>query len=270
MFGKQYGAWFDVVRNTDYGAVWDGNAAGSNTFLSDGNVNGVGRAEQAIQYRNQFGSLSVALQMQVKHDKFTALDINPFPIPNNTSTDTKKYNVEYGNTYGVGLRYAFNPMITVTAGYNRGEFDLTNSKESIMNEVDDIYGGGAVFGDWLKPGIYAAANYNISHFHDVDNIGRMLPETKGIESVVSYLFDNNFRVYLQYDDMKTGDKYQQIYNGDKFERRNVITSLQYQYDPQLLIYLENRTDLSNFKGEHEKAMSVYDDDGIAAGFKYTF
>ena len=272
-FGKQWGAWYDVVMDTDYGAVWDGNASGTYTFLSDGDLNGVGRAEQAIQYRNQFGGLSVALQMQVKHDEFTMDDMNPFPMADmdsNTKVKGQGYTAEYGNTYGVGLRYQLTKMFTVTAGYNRGEFDINNDNGSKMSEVDDIYGGGVVFGDWLKPGFYAAANYSVSQYHDVDNIGRMLPEAKGIEAVTSYLFDNNFRVYVQYDDLNAGDKYQQAYDGDKFERQNVITSLQYQYDPQLLIYLENRTDLSNFKGQHEKAMSTFDDDGVALGFKYSF
>ncbi|MBM7071270.1 porin [Shewanella sp. 202IG2-18] len=269
-FGKLYGAWFDVVQDTDNGAVWDGNAAGSNTYLSDGNVNGVGRAEQAIQYRNQFGGLSVALQMQVMNDKFSMADLNPFPFSHNMNSPVEKYSVEYGNTYGVGLRYKLNPLFTITAGYNRGEFDLTNQKGASINKVDDIYGGGVVFGNWLKPGFFAAANYSIGHNHDVDNIGRLLPETKGLESSFSYLFDNNFRVYVQYDDYNAGQEYQRAYHGDNFERKNVITSLQYQYDQQLLIYVENRTDLSDFKGKHEQAMSVYDDDGVAAGFKYIF
>ena len=196
-FGKQWSAWYDVVMDTDYGAVWDGNASGTYTFLSDGDLNGVGRAEQAIQYRNQFDGLSVALQMQVKHDEFTMDDMNPFPMADmdsNTKVKGQGYTAEYGNTYGVGLRYQLTKMFTVTAGYNRGEFDINNDNGSKMSEVDDIYGGGVVLGDWLKPGFYAAANYSVSQYHDVDNIGRMLPEAKGVEAVTSYLFDNNFRI----------------------------------------------------------------------------
>ncbi len=272
-FGKQWGAWYDVVMDTDYGAVWDGNASGTYTFLSDGDLNGVGRAEQAIQYRNRFGGLSVALQMQVKDDHFTMDDLKAFPVAGmnkNADVNGRNFTSEYGNTYGAGLRYKLSPVFTVTAGYNRGEFDIDYGNSEKMNEVDDIYGGGVVLGDWMKPGFYAAANYSVSRYHDVDNIGRILPRAKGVEAVTSYLFDNNFRIYVQYDDLNAGDKYRQAYDGDKFERQNVITSLQYQYDPQTLIYLENRTDLSHFTGQHENAMSVYDDDGVALGVLYSF
>ena len=54
--GKQWGAWYDVVYNTNYGFVWDGNASGTYTYnKSDGAINGVGRGDKIIQYRNAWG-----------------------------------------------------------------------------------------------------------------------------------------------------------------------------------------------------------------------
>lgn len=50
--GKQWGAWYDVVYNTNYGFVWDGNAAGVYTYnKADGAVNGVGRGDKIVQDR---------------------------------------------------------------------------------------------------------------------------------------------------------------------------------------------------------------------------
>jgi len=58
--GKQWGAWYDVVYGTNYGFVWDGNTAGVYTFnKDDGAVNGVGRGDKTVQYRNTFGDVSL-------------------------------------------------------------------------------------------------------------------------------------------------------------------------------------------------------------------
>ncbi len=279
-FGKLWGAWFDVVKDTDYGAVWDGNAAGVNTFLSDGGINGVGRSEQTIQYRNTFDNLSIALQMQVKQDTF---DINeqdgnsPFPQIGTvnqtkmvTDSDDQMSEVDYGNTYGLSTRYIINPDITVTAGYNRGEFDVNHIDGGVTADIDDIYGAGIIYGNWKTSGFYAATNYSQSHYHDTDNIGRMLPEAQGVETVVSYLFENNLRAFVQYDKLNAGTEYQQAYSGDHFQRENVIASLQFQWDPQTLVYLEGKVDFSDFDGAHKAAMQAYDDDGIAIGVKYKF
>jgi outer membrane pore protein F len=52
--GKQWGAWYDVVFATNYGFVWDGNAAGVYTYnKDDGAVNGTGRGDKLLQYRNR-------------------------------------------------------------------------------------------------------------------------------------------------------------------------------------------------------------------------
>ena len=54
--GKQWGAWYDVVYNTNYSLVWDGNAAGVYTYnKDDGAVNGTGRGDKVLQYRNTWG-----------------------------------------------------------------------------------------------------------------------------------------------------------------------------------------------------------------------
>ncbi|RLV60331.1 porin [Parashewanella curva] len=268
--GKMYGAWWDVVKDTDNGAIWDGLAAGVYTFKGDGGVNGVGRSDQTIQYRNTFGNLSVAIQAQVKENSFsidpTSKD-SPFP------THALPANITYKNTYGIGLRYQVVPQVTLTAGYNRGKFDIDYGAISNIKKPDDadkIYGGGIVLGDWDAPGFYAAANYNQTTFHDVDNIGRMIPSSKGVEAAASYLMDNGLRFYVQYDVLNAGDDYKQAYDGDTFKRANVIGSLQYQIDPQTLVYLEGRIDKSDFKGSHEAAMTASDDDGVGIGIKYSF
>ncbi|WP_133407503.1 porin [Parashewanella tropica] len=266
--GKMWSAWWDVVKDTDNGAIWDGLAAGVYTFKSDGGVNGVGRSDQTIQYRNTFGNLSVAVQAQVKENDFKIDPTSPnSPFP---AKGTVPANIAYKNTYGIGLRYKVVPMVTVTAGYNRGKFDIAYNNGSKASDVDKIYGGGIVYGDWDTAGFYAAANYNQTTYHDVDNIGRLIPKSKGVEAEAAYLLDNGLRFYVEYDVLNAGNDYKQAYAGDTFKRANIIGSLQYQVDPQTLLYVEGRVDKSDFKGTHETAMKPADDDGIGVGIKYSF
>ena len=51
--------------------MWDGNATGVYTYnKGDGGVNGTGRSDKTVQYRNSFGNLHVAIQAQLKTDDF--------------------------------------------------------------------------------------------------------------------------------------------------------------------------------------------------------
>lgn len=68
--GKQWGVWYDVVGPTDNEEVWGGEATGAYTYDGDGGVDGTGRADKAIVYRNQFGQISIGLQAQLKQDSF--------------------------------------------------------------------------------------------------------------------------------------------------------------------------------------------------------
>ena len=64
-FGKVWGAYYDVVAGTDNALVWGGFASGAYSLDGSGGIDGVGRADKAIQYRNSLGNLSFALQAQL-------------------------------------------------------------------------------------------------------------------------------------------------------------------------------------------------------------
>jgi len=63
-WGKQWSAYYDVAVFTDQFPLWSGAAAGAFAAGTDGGVSGTGRSEQALQYREARGPVSVALQMQ--------------------------------------------------------------------------------------------------------------------------------------------------------------------------------------------------------------
>ena len=279
--GKQWGAWYDVVYNTNYGFVWDGNASGTYTYnKADGAVNGTGRGDKTVQYRNSFGDFSFALQAQLKQDEFEVDELpsasNPiFPTPDFMNAKVAGANVkgavttvEYNYTYGGAATYNVTDMLTLTAGFNLGEFEATTSTGKRLTETDSIYGVGATWGNWDAEGVYAAFNVNKQEFHDTDNIGRMMPEAWGLESLASYKFENGIRTFVSYNILEAGDEYEAAYDS-VFKRQFAVAGVHYVWDSNTVLYLEGRKDFSDFSGANEEMMAKSEDDGIAIGIRYT-
>lgn len=285
--GKQWGAWYDVVYNTNMGFVWDGNASGTYTYnKADGAINGTGRGDNTIQYRNSFGDFSFALQTQLKQNEFTVEEDengNPFPpqpTPKNFmasnsimgKTGATVTTVEYNNTYGGAATYAATDMLTLTAGFNMGEFDATTSNGTRFTETDYIYGVGITWGSWDNEGLYVAANINKNEYHDTDNLGRMIPESMGLESIASYRFENGIKPFVSYNILEAGDEYEAQFGGDVFKRQFVVAGIHYVWDSNTVLYIEGRKDFSDFTSfdkVQEAAMAISEDDGVAIGIRYT-
>ncbi|GIU21411.1 porin [Shewanella schlegeliana] len=268
--GKQWGAWYDVVYNTNYGFVWDGNASGTYTYQGDGSFNGTGRADKAVQYRNSFGMFSFALQVQLKDDSFDVIEPVDQAAAMVTAPTTVTH-VEYNYTYGAGLTLDATDRLTFTAGANFGEFKARASNGSRLTETDYVYGGGVTWGAWDDQGFYAALNANQQEYHDTDNLGRMIPDATGLESLFSYLFEGDFKVFLSYNILKAGDEYEAAYNGDIFERESLVAGGHYIWNNSVIFYLEGRKDLSNFDSTNkaqEELMGKPEDDGVAIGVRF--
>ncbi|MCL1145603.1 porin [Shewanella marinintestina] len=263
--GKQWGAWYDVVYNTNYGMVWDGNASGTYTYnKSDGAINGVGRGDKIIQYRNSFGDFSMAVQMQLKNS------VSDIP-DDNSGNPNRLVMTEYDNTYGVGLTYNVTSMFTLTAGGNIGEPEGITASGRVISETDYIYGVGASWGGWDQFGFYAAANVNANEYHDTDNLGRFLQDAVGLESLVSYYFDNNIKILASYNILEAGDEYERVHPGDVFKRQFAFAGVHYYWDNSLVMYLEARKDFSDFSSrdpDKEAAQQLTEDDGVAIGIRY--
>ena len=278
--GKQWGAWYDVVYNTNYGFVWDGNASGTYTYnKADGAVNGTGRGDNTVQYRNTFGDFSFAVQAQLKQDSFDLIGDNVVSPHGSVfgattvmpTTSTSIATIEYNNTYGGSATYNVNDKLTLTAGFNVGEFDGTYVGGASISETDSIYGFGAMWGNWDSEGVYAAFNVNKQEFHDTDNLGRMIQEAVGLESLVSYRFDNNIRTFVSYNILEAVDDYAAAHNGDVFKRQFAVAGVHYIMDSNTVIYIEGRKDFSDFTSTdraQEAAMALSEDDGVAIGIRY--
>ena len=280
--GKQWGAWYDVVYNTNYSLVWDGNAAGVYTYnKDDGAVNGTGRGDKVLQYRNTWGDFHLALQAQLKSDEFYTCDIVDISrsscevLWNQGNNAAQK--VEFNSTYGAALTYSVSPNLKVTAGVNRGQFDIVYAGGRNQSVNDLIYGMGITYGDFYKPGWYASVNINKNENHDTDNLGRLIKDAVGLESILSYRFDNDVRTFVAYNVFDAGSDYviQPNFNADPedvFKRQFAVIGAHYFMAEDTILYIEARKDFSDFSSndaEQEAQMSQTEDDGIAIGFNYT-
>ena len=280
--GKQWGAWYDVVYGTNYGFVWDGNTAGVYTYnKDDGAVNGVGRGDKTVQYRNSFGDVSFAVQVQLKNSAFYTCDFEEITQDACedlwTSGASEAQKVEYNYTYGGSVTYQATDKLVLAAGVNRGEFDVTFGNGNTSTAEDIIYGVSATWGNFDQTGFYASANINKNENHDTDNIGRLIDKAVGVESLFSYMFDNNIRTFVSYNILDAGNDYviQPNYNADPddvFKRQFVVVGLHYVFTPETVVYLEARRDYSDFTSndkDQQARMELSEDDGVAIGIRYS-
>jgi len=279
--GKQWGAWYDVVYGTNNSFVWDGNAAGVYTYnKDDGAVNGTGRGDKLIQYRNSYNDLSFTLQAQLKNSEFYTCDVSDITEQECETLwnagDTAAQQVEFNYTFGASVTYTPTDMLTLTAGVNRGEFDLTYGDGTTQNVEDLIYGAGIMWGRVDQKGLYVAANINKNKNHDTDNLGRLIKDAIGIETFASYRFDNDVRPFIAYNVFDAGDDYviQPNFNtdpNDVFKRQFAVIGLHYLIDEDTIAYIEARKDFSDFESndkDQQAQMEQSEDDGIAFGFRY--
>ena len=279
--GKQWGAWYDVVYRTNNSFVWDGNAAGVYTYnKDDGAVNGTGRGDKLIQYRNNYNDLSFTLQAQLKNSEFYTCDVSDITEQECETLwnagDTAAQQVEFNYTFGASVTYTPTDMVTLTAGVNRGEFDLTYGDGTTQNVEDLIYGAGIMWGRVDQKGLYVAANINKNKNHDTDNLGRLIKDAIGIETFASYRFDNDVRPFIAYNVFDAGDDYviQPNFNtdpNDVFKRQFAVIGVHYLIDEDTIAYIEARKDFSDFESndkDQQAKMEQSEDDGIAFGFRY--
>ncbi|GIU44884.1 porin [Shewanella sairae] len=271
--GKQWGAWYDVVYNTNLVNTWDGNTSGTYTLnKADGAINGTGRGDKTVQYRNAFGDFSFAVQAQLKQDSFELYEGDVFPGSTGAAASTNVIGtVEYDYTYGASATYNATENLILTAGVNVGEFDATYNTGKSVQETDLIFGAGATWGEFNAKGFYGAINVNKQEYHDTDNLNRYIPEAWGLESLASYHFDNGLRPLIGYNILEASDEYGAAYSGDVFKRQFLLVGLHYVWDNNTMLYLEGRKDFSDFTSTNkaqQAAMEFSEDDGISIGIRY--
>ena len=101
--------------------IYAGTVSGVYTFNGDGGLNGNGRADKAIQYRNSFGNFSFGLQVQARSssDEFFNNDPVPMPIGMNGRPSTLE-SISYDNTFGLSATYQFTDKFSLSVAHNQG------------------------------------------------------------------------------------------------------------------------------------------------------
>jgi predicted porin len=259
--GKQWGAWYDVVCYTNLAFFTDGNASGTYTYNKfDGAVNGTGRGDKIVQYRHRLGDVSFAAQVQLKSEKIT-LD--------NANDPLEVSRLDYSNTAGLGVTYQVNEQWLMTLGGNYGQVDGSRFDGTGFDETDYIYGFGFAYGWWDVAGFYAAANINWNQFHDTDNLNRMIPESKGVESMIAYQYDNGMRFILTYNLLEAGAEYAKAYQGDVFKRQSMVAGVHYLFDTSTVVFAEFSKNLGDFNGQQQAQMALSEDDAFLVGLRYS-
>lgn len=262
-FGKQWSAWYDVVGGTDNAFVWGGAAAGEYSLDGSGGIDGVGRADRAIQYRNTIGDLSFTLQTQLQDNSIELTGLDQVD-PNGVSS------LNYGDTFGASATYDITDKLSVSMGGNHGEFKGFDSRNSEkIDTTDEIYGASITWGSLSDDGLYLSANYNKNKYHETDNNGRLIPEADGIELMASYYFDN-VRPYIIYnslsaDDYSFKDNAGISQNVTEYHEQSLVPGIAFIWDSTLTTYIEGKIDMSDYV---TNGMKSDGDSAIAIGIRY--
>ncbi|MFT5235490.1 MAG: putative porin [Shewanella sp.] len=262
-FGKQWSAWYDVVGGTDNAYIWGGAAAGEYSLDGSGGIDGVGRADKAVQYRNSIGDLSFTLQTQLQEN---TIELTGFDQGNQSETSS----LTYGNTYGASATYDFSDKLSVSVGGNRGNFKgFNNTTNESIDTADEIYGASISWGTLSGEGLYLSANYNQNKYHETDLTGRLIPKADGVEAMVSY-YSDNIRSYIIYNTL-SADNYSFMGNGGiaqnvtEYNEQSLVPGIAYIWDSTLVTYIEGKIDMSSFVTNGSRTEG---DSAVAIGVRY--
>ncbi|NMP16651.1 porin [Thalassotalea sp. Y01] len=253
--GKQWGSVYQVIGVTDNLNVFGGDAAGAYA-LGDGGYVGTGRAEQAIQYNNQFGNLGLSAQFQGTED--TAVLSEELPPPFDVLNDAE---ITYDNSYGVALTYQLPWQLKVGAAYNQASVEFSAIDDTLVRELDDTLSAVSVtYGTLGKTGLYAAAVAVETENHEFDNRGDLLEEASGIELMASYRFDNDVELLAAYNSMSSDDA------DNDYERAYYVAGAAYHMSNQFVVFSEYKLDES----KNHDGSDLEDADTLSLGARYSF
>ena len=161
-WGKQWSPYYDVAVFTDQFPFWSGAATGAFAAGTDGGIAGTGRAEQALQYREARGPVSVGLQMQSR----------------TRSANDQAWADAWAVSAVVGRAQGF----SAAAAYNEVRDGVANPTPNQPQLGDQA----AIVGlRYRADRFYAAATLSLSEQHEVDDLGRRFDAT-GFELALRY------------------------------------------------------------------------------------
>jgi predicted porin len=235
-WGKQWSPYYDVAEFTDQFQLFSGLASGAFGAGTDGGLAGTGRAERAVQYRERFGPVAVALQVQ-----------NRATSPNDQSwLDT------WGGSVVVGQREGFGAGAT----YNAVRDGVANPNPNQAQEGDEA----ALFGVRYRSGPwYTAATFSVLTQHEVDDLGRRYDGT-GFELALVRDLTEKVWVELGFNNLQPDSDHP----GD-FRVRFGVTNLVYQFGQASRVFAGVKFDGGRTSDGTARPQAVF-----AGGLRYNF
>ncbi|SDJ15821.1 Outer membrane protein (porin) [Ferrimonas sediminum] len=234
--GKQWSTYYDVAVVTDYPYSFWADHLGVYSFGKDGGESGLGRADKALQYHNTLslgdaGDLTLGLQWQGANG---GLD----------------------DRMGGSLVYAVG-QFTLGAAYYGGDvdgtFDASSSVQLADGESIEATIVSASYGTWGK-GFYGAVAY--MQGDNVEAGYRFEGESEGLESIISYGFENSAKIYTSYRFVKSDEVIAEL--GRKFDEQDLVTGIAYSLTSNVETFGEYRLGLGDDN----------DDNAFAIGIRY--
>ena len=238
--GKQWSTYSKVGTWTDMFATTGGEAVG---VYDNGDINGTGRADDAIQYNISSNGLNVSAQYQVA-DSDTMED----KAPKAGVKDRK-------SAYALAVSYDLPMGLSLGAAYNEARFDEKFDDGSAKAKASLI----AV--KYAQGPIYAAASFAKTENHvtvtDATGPDVEFEKTKGMELYASYQLNENFKVETGYNQLES--------DSDK----NIDTELK--YIPVGVVYNYGAVQLSaTYQFENSKVNGKDKEDKAILQARYYF
>lgn len=255
--GKRYSVYYDVVSGTDNYNSFDQVGSGVYSNNSNGAGFGTGEADGVIQWRNDFGPISFALQYATAHtnqEQFGALS--------NGSTSDAVGNIKHS--------YGANAMVHLDVGTGLNFGIAYNQAEVNQVDVDGtLVDNGAVSNGELTPkaqavgvqygqlgrgdGWYAAANYGV--YKNQENFAgwtdyvtandTIYNKADGMDAKVAYSFTNGIRLLGGYDTLRQDSA------GDAAKIQYAVYGVYWDITERVEIFTENDINMStNSDGSH--------------------
>ena len=247
--GKQWSNYYLVSGVTDNFEYFGGEASGTYNFRTDGGASGTGRADKALQYQNQWGGLTLALQFQATEAEVEIQTIDSLPT---------SVSVQYGDGRGATLLYALSNDIQIGIASNVAYAKIYEIPILQRTVTDQANIAMISFGKFDERGWYAAVNGYRSEYHEIDDQGHLF-DAEGHEVYLQYRFIERWNVYGGLNRLEPQSARASLYKVDYG-----VLGVQRAFIDKVLFFAEYKLDRSRLSDGTELG------DALAAGLKFKF
>lgn len=134
----------------------------------------------------------------------------------------------------------------------------------MIEAKDTISAVGFKYNELHEDGLYVAMNVSQNEFHNVDNLGRLIPKSSGFEMLTAYSFGNGFTSMLTVNHLEADESYEEAYNDGEFKRSFAVVGVHYDFAKDTILYVEAVKDCSKMSEDQKKQ----EDDAIGIRMKF--